>query len=506
MIEAEVHQRLRAFLREQGETQWPHHLTMARLVARALRLGRSALLQTGSTSAYQGTHRLSYLMPALIWPEPAVLVIPKPIQQQIVQVDIPYLAQNLPMMKPVHLGDSWPSETFRGLLITSPENWLQRQLGETSQFPANLTTLIDGVDFLEDWVRQQLTQSLGEPEWNELVLAYPGQQNLIRDMRVRLTHAVFQHPVNPYDCYLLEGLTQALLTELFEVLSDTPHALHPLPSSWRCFWQQFRQRDSLAWVEVNRPQGQFVLRSGPANIAPLMTPIWERQPLVLMGAAVDLDSQAVIFRQQMGLGDMTCLKFSPDRHHDIVQLYLPDRLPMPNTPTFKRAVLKEIHSLLYQVQARPCLTVVLVGDTPLKTQLGSLLAAEYGSRVQVDKTDLDENGILVTHWQFWQSHQLTLPKPGLLIITTLPIPSLENPRVAGRVAFYKRLRQDWFRLYLLPEALRQLQLAIAPVRSAQGTVALLDNRVNHRSYGQQVISALSPAARSNYIDPYGHPS
>jgi ATP-dependent DNA helicase DinG len=38
------------------------------------------------------------------------------------------------------------------------------------------------------------------------------------------------------------------------------------------------------------------------------------------------------------------------------------------------------------------------------------------------------------------------------------------------------------------------------VREAQGVVALLDNRVNHRSYGQQILSSLSPLARINYVD------
>jgi ATP-dependent DNA helicase DinG len=68
------------------------------------------------------------------------------------------------------------------------------------------------------------------------------------------------------------------------------------------------------------------------------------------------------------------------------------------------------------------------------------------------------------------------------------------------VAYYKKLRQDWFRLYLLPEALSELQRAIAPVRDCQGVVALLDSRVVHRSYGHQVLSALTPLARINYLD------
>ena len=88
----------------------------------------------------------------------------------------------------------------------------------------------------------------------------------------------------------------------------------------------------------------------------------------------------------------------------------------------------------------------------------------------------------------------------MLVIATLPLPSLENPLVAGRVADYKRSRLDWFRLYLLPTALNELQRAIAPVRDRQGVVALLDNRVLHRSYGSHVLTALSPLARINYLD------
>jgi len=36
-----------------------------------------------------------------------------------------------------------------------------------------------------------------------------------------------------------------------------------------------------------------------------------------------------------------------------------------------------------------------VGDMPLRSQVGAILAAEFGSRVQVE-TCLDDNGILVT--------------------------------------------------------------------------------------------------------------
>ena len=511
MIEAKVHQLLREFLRQQGHTQWPHHLTMARLVARALRLGRSALLQTGTTAAYRGRYRLSYLMPALVWPGPVVLVVPPTIHQQLVQDEIPNLLQTLPTIKSVQVGARWPGETFQGILITTPHAWLSSQINATQPshslrpdphaFPKNIVTLIDGIDPLIDWARAELTCSLDDADWHQLGLAYPSQQTAICDLRVKLTHLAFQHPANPYSCYLADVEEHDLLTDLFDRLAETPLGLAALPSTWQLFRNQIEQENTMTWLQLNRGSGQLTLRCAPVNLAEILKPIWERQPVVLIGAAVDEEKKAESYRQRLGLNDLTCLKFSPDRQQDGIQLYAPDQLPMPNSNQFPSAILQEIRNLLQLSETRTQPTIILVGDTPLKAQIGSILAAEYGSRVQVERSDLAPNGILVTGWEFWQDYRLCCPAPGLLIITTLPIPSLENPLVAGQVAYHKRLRQDWFRLFLLPAALQTLQLAIAPISAQQGKVALLDNRVNHRSYGRTILKTLNPIAQSTYLDP-----
>ncbi|MER3589928.1 MAG: helicase, partial [Mastigocladus sp. ERB_26_1] len=194
------------------------------------------------------------------------------------------------------------------------------------------------------------------------------------------------------------------------------------------------------------------------------------------------------------------LKFS-DSQTEAIQLYIPYQLPLPNTPEFQAAFIHKVRTLVCLSATSPGLTAVLVGDVPLKSQVGAILASEFGSRVQVEKTCLDENGILISGWEFWREHQKVLPAPQLIIIATLPLPSLEHPLVAGRVAHYKRSHQDWFRLYLLPAALNELQRAIAPARESQGIVALLDSRVVNRSYGAQILTALSPLARINYLDP-----
>jgi ATP-dependent DNA helicase DinG len=496
---------------------------MARLVARALRVGRSALMQIDSLAAYQGSHRLSYLIPALLWPEPAILALPEKMLERVLRQDIPNLQQGLPVVKSVQAGNHWPSEDFRGLLVTSAEGWLSDRLanapgqnigqsagqtpgqsaGQTGCFPAEIPTLIDGAGDLERWARSQLSVTLSPQDWESLMLAYPHQRSLIRDLRVQITHAIFQHPSNPYGCHLIEDPEQNLLLELHDSLQAYGDEGH-LPLQWQRFWQQFLQAERLAWSQPNRELGSVTLCCGPSDIRENLAPVWAQQPVVIIGAALDAATQAERYRDRLGLGEMTCLRFGPDQHSDLVQLYLPDRLPMPNTSHFKTAVLQEIRSLLGASsnaadRSANGPTVIVIGDVPLRAQLATILAAEYGSRVQVE-APIDEQGILIAGWEYWRAHQSELAIPGLLIITTLPIPSLENPVVAGRVATYKRRHQDWFKAYLLPEALSELQHAVAPVRSRQGVIALLDNRVNYRSYGAQILAALSPVARSSYLD------
>ncbi|MGA1132878.1 MAG: helicase C-terminal domain-containing protein [Prochlorotrichaceae cyanobacterium] len=91
-------------------------------------------------------------------------------------------------------------------------------------------------------------------------------------------------------------------------------------------------------------------------------------------------------------------------------------------------------------------------------------------------------------------------------MTTLPFPSVEHPLVAARVNYHKHHRQDWFQNFLLPQALRDFQRAIAPVRAypQQGILTILDTRVIYRSYGQQFLGVLSPFTRLSTLDPFAN--
>jgi ATP-dependent DNA helicase DinG len=473
---------------------------MARLVARALRLGRSALIQTGlAAGVYRQRYRVSYLMPILMWPEPVVLVAPTPLLTHLREVEIPRLQEWLKTEKSIEIYAQ--NTDFSGLILLNPESWLAENLAVDSQLPSHIPTIIDGVDDLESWTRQQLTACLHPGDWNELMLAVPSESDAILQVRVFLTRALFQHPAKPDECYLLEIAEQNILLGLWEKIHQSSIDFSSfLPAAWNNFWQQWETNGQLRWAQINRQAGSFSLYCAPIQVAEVLSKIWNDQPVVLIGGAVDLEPKAPIFRQMLGLPELTSVKFSPDRQSELIQLYIPDGLPLPNTPEFQGVLIQEIRTLLCMSASVPGLTVLIVGDVPLKARLAAILASEFGSRVQVEKIDVGENGILVTGWEFWREHQGELRAPHLLAVATLPLPSLENPLVTARVAYYKEQRKDWFRLYLLPTALNELQRAIAPVRERQGVVAIFDTRVIHRSYGQQVLAAMSPFARIDYLD------
>ncbi len=507
MIEVEVHSSLRDFLRENGDRGFPHHLTMARLIARALRLGRPTLMQTGSSVS---KYCLSYLMPILLGDWSVIIVAPQTTQEYLLK-ETDKLQRWLGSNKKVRMGDSW-QEGDR-VLLTSPESWLGDRLTNQTKFPQNIPTIIERADNLEESTRNLLTITITAADWSELEHTIPTHENLIRNVRVKLAKSIFSRPRNPYGNHVLLQSELDLIDDLCQLLIEKGL----LTGKFAHFWRKNQHKDAILWISrpptdyksSDRLPDWFAINIAPGEVKDRLKPIWRQQPVVILGGFLDIESNAATYRQRLGLDlEMLSLKFTPNRQNNHIQIYLPTRLPLPNTPDFQSALIEQSLLLVSLSSSTKQLIVAIADDLPLQGQVGSALAAEFGSRVKVETIPTNDDGILICGWSFWQQHQEALPIPQLVIIATLPIPSLENPLIANRVAYYKNRRQDWFRLYLLPTALKTLEQTVVPLRESQSIIALLDNRVNSRSYGKAILETLEPCARINYIDPtwFGYPN
>jgi ATP-dependent DNA helicase DinG len=500
IIEAQVHQKLRQLTRQADGEHWQHHLTLARLVARGLRLGRSALIQTRTGV---GDYALSYLTPALLGEDPVMIVTPPGLQQWLVTTEIPRLQALLQTDRPIACVTTYPEQPT-GITLISPGHWLAAMFGDRPTAP--VTTILNPVDDLWQWLQDYWRCDLNLADWETLQTQNPPHKILIQAQYNQLKAQLFRRSPNPYQCALLQPEDLALL--------QTCLPLPNLPLPWQKFAQTLNLAENapLCWAMLDRQTNRFTLHVAPQNLAQCLTPLWQKQATLFIGGFLDAEKEATTFREQIGLDeDITCVQFTPPRHQHQTQIYLPEkRLPLPNTPEFQGQLLDELLSIIHRRRDPSHPVVLLINDRPLQAQIAAALAAEFGSCVTVENPKPQADSILICGWDFWRSltnplfygQTLAFPLPQLMAIATLPLPSLENPLVAGRVAHHKQQRQDWFRLYLLPTALRELQRAIYPLHQEQSIITILDNRINHRAYGKQILEALQPCSFCNYLEPH----
>ncbi len=106
------------------------------------------------------------------------------------------------------------------------------------------------------------------------------------------------------------------------------------------------------------------------------------------------------------------------------------------------------------------------------------------------------NAVLFATRSFWQGIDIPGEALSLVVIDRLPFPVPSDPVVAGRERLVREQGGVPFRDVMLPEATLALKQGIGRLMRSEtdrGVIALLDSRLLHKAYGQEVLAALPPA-------------
>jgi ATP-dependent DNA helicase DinG len=467
MLEAQAHQQLKALLRLEGETRWPHHLTLSRLVARSLRRADQTLVRLAPGS--DPSWLLGLLVPLALNEQPVALVVSAGLRQRLLQVELPRLqAVGLPL--PCWEGPSAPASArlwlldHQGLVRAWHEGLLdQRQL------------VVPEAELLEPLLRTALGVVIDTEHWEQLRRSLPGAAANLLQLHERLSRRLLARPCGP--------LQQAPITPEEEApLRQLLAALAPLPDPWPR-WLAAAGDGWASWACINPTLLQWQWHRQPLEPLGVMAGLLHLRGAVLVGQLSEAAGRGLGFVPQVELS------LADPPLQDPLPLYAPPAQPLPNAPHYGEHLLAQCRRL---VLGQAGLTVVLLDDDGLRRQLTSGLAAEFGSRVGHELTAPESNGVICCGWRWWLDHQHRLPLPCQLVAATLPIASLEDPLTAARVAALRLQGRDWFRELLLPEALGRLQRAVAGLRRNGGRLAVLDGRIKRRGWGRQVLEALEP--------------
>lgn len=500
MLEAKVHNQLREFTRFQDNTDWIHQLTMGRMVARGLRLKSSTIIQTGIN---HDQYYFSYLIPALLSPDSLLIVVSEKIINKLINQQIPFLKEYVNCEKIIipkypdseqNLKENYQESL---LYVINFETWFQYILTQENQ--EQLMTIIVNGEELIDAINQYLTLTISSANLaniiGELELI---KKDLLREKLATLLQSIYSHPPNPDDSYLLDHEEVILIKEIIFDINKKQ-----IPAKIIDFLESLSEQEKyIHYFIINRKNGSFLLKVTPLELKDEIKNKWQDKNLIIIANYLAPEKQPLDYGNYLGLNldKFICLKFSPNPQSNILNLYFPDGFPFPNNPHFATRVNQEILALISGVKINHHPIIVIIDDVPLQGQITANLAANFGSRVKLKNLEIKENNILVCDTNFYLKNLEILPSPQLLIIATLPLPSLENPLISAQVTYFKRRKKDWFRLYLLPIAIKNLQRMTIALRQNQGVLALLDNRVNYRSYGTKILQALEPYGKINYLD------
>ncbi|MFM7547904.1 MAG: helicase [Cyanobacteriota bacterium] len=453
-------------LRGEGRQVWPHHLSLSRLVARSLRRADHTLVRLAPCS--DPSWWLGLLVPIALSDTPVALVASDALRQRLLQVELPRLAAGGLALSCGEGAD--PPAQVRLWLLSHAELialWQQQRLGERH-------LVIPEVELLDGQLREALEVVIAPAHWDALRRAHPAAERGLLELHERLSCRVLRHPAGGQRLVPISAEDEAPLRQLLALLSGLPE---PWPR-----WLEARQGWA-SWARLQPGLLQWQLHRQPLEPLQVLQGLLAGRGAVLVGepagCGASLGLQPAV---EVSLGDPPLA--------DPLPLFAPPRQPLPNCPHYGEHLLEQSRRLVLGMAG---LTVVLLDDEPLRRGLAAGLAAEFGSRVVLESTAPDSNGVVCAGWDWWLQHQQRLPLPCQLVVALLPIASLEDPLTAARVESLRRQGRDWFRERLLPDGLGRLQRGLAGLlRHGSGRLAVLDGRLRSRGWGQQVLLGLEP--------------
>ena len=194
-------------------------------------------------------------------------------------------------------------------------------------------------------------------------------------------------------------------------------------------------------------------------------------------------------------------------------LYIPRDLPAPvygaGSDDYTKAIAREMYRLVKLSKGRAFL---LFSSRRMLDQAFDLMAPHLdylllrqGDMPRIELTRQfreDKGAVLFGLKSFWEGVDIAGETLSLVVIDKLPFDPPDDPVHEARVAQMKAAGENWFGIYVLPQAVLRLKQGLGRLlrtRDDRGVMAILDTRLYTKGYGKLVLDALPPARRTASI-------
>ncbi|MBO8205293.1 DNA helicase [Prochlorococcus marinus] len=252
------------------------------------------------------------------------------------------------------------------------------------------------------------------------------------------------------------------------------------------------------WVKLNNTNLDWNLYLQPIDELAQMNEFFSKNKFVFL-SALRKDNFFQMYLKKQSLNIDLVINFKSNFEEKKISLYIPSKQLLPNHPLFTNSTLDKCKKLIL---FRKGLTLFLSDDINFKTNLATELASKYGKRVLLETIPSRNNEILCSSFDWWIMNSYLIEIPEQIIIPLLPLANMSEPINAMIVSYNKKLSQDWFRDFFLPQARLKIERSISPLRRNAGKLIILDGRANKRHWGRVLLQNIQPAKQIKYMLPF----
>ena len=269
---------------------------------------------------------------------------------------------------------------------------------------------------------------------------------------------------------------------------------------------------NVAWAQTNKSGA--ALNLSPVEVGPHLDAALyqEMGRLVFTSATLAVGGELDLARERLGLPYETGKLVVPTPFDPASQalLYVPAKMPLPTAPSFARAVAAEVEKLLSLTGGRAF--VLFTTHRNLEAVSGILngrlpfpcLVQGQAPRMKLLERFVELSpSVLFATASFWQGVDVPGPALSAVIVDKLPFAPPDDPLVAARMEHLEKDGKSGFAHLMVPEAILTLKQGLGRLLRTpedRGLLAVLDVRLNTKSYGRRFLKALEPVPLTRDVE------
>ncbi|MFH1134863.1 MAG: ATP-dependent DNA helicase [Pseudomonadota bacterium] len=263
-----------------------------------------------------------------------------------------------------------------------------------------------------------------------------------------------------------------------------------------------RSADFVYWAE-RRGRGLH-LHASPIDVSSFLQEKLYKQDvsLVFTSATLTSDNSFAFFKKRMGLPPELdgLIVDSPFDYQNQTLLWVPGRLPPPQSPSYLDALTEEVERLLHLSRGRAFVLFTSFRNmhyvsSRLRARLPwtCLIHGEAPRNALLEQFRRETDSVLMGSHSFWQGVDVPGESLSAVIIDKLPFPRPDSPLVRARSNRLQEEGGDPFYDYSIPEAVITLKQGLGRLirgKTDRGLLAVLDSRLMTKGYGRRFLKSI----------------